>query len=88
MEIVCNEKTKRNEIIKLIKHIMIDLNIKNIDIVPKMNQTEQSVSNLLNPNYRPDSSMTIDGLARICQAMGCELRIEIAPIGAGNKDGE
>lgn len=80
MEIVCNSETKRNEIIKSIRHIMIDLNIKNIDIASKIGQTEQSVSNLLNPNYRPDSSMTIDTLSMICQAMGCELRLEIVPV--------
>ena len=77
MKVVCDSNTKRNKIIKLIRHIMIDLNIKNIDIVSNLGQTEQSVSNLLNPNYRPDSSITVDGLAKICEAMGCELRIEI-----------
>lgn len=60
---------------------MIDLNIKNIDIVSNLGQTEQSVSNLLNPNYRPDSSITVDGLAKICDAMGCELKLEIVPKG-------
>lgn len=77
MKIVCNSDTKRNAVIKIIRHIMLDLDIKNVDIVPKIGQTEQSVSNLLNPNYRPNSSMTIDQLARICDAINCELAINI-----------
>ena len=79
MKIVCNSGTKRNTIIKVVRHIMLDLDIKNIDIVPKLEQTEQSVSNLLNPNYRADSSVTIDQLAKICDAMDCDLVIEIRP---------
>lgn len=58
---------------------MLDLGIKNIHIVPKLKQTEQSVSNLLNPNYRPDTSITIDQLATICDAIDCEVVLEIRP---------
>jgi len=77
MGIVCNSDTNRNIIMKEVKKIMIDLNIKNNDIAKNIGQTDQSTSNLLNPNYRPDGSMTIDTLARICDAMNCDLVVDI-----------
>lgn len=77
MQLVCNSNTKRNDIVKLIRKVMIDRDVKKVNIARTIGQTEQSVSNLLNPNYRPDSGMTIDQVAMICEAMDCDLVIEI-----------
>ena len=79
MRIVCNENTKRREIIKAIRHIMIDFDIKNAQIIEKLGSTKQTVSNTLNPDYRPDSSMTIDTLVMLCNAIDCDVSIEILP---------
>lgn len=89
MKIVCNKHTKRNDIVKLIRKIMIDRDIKKVNIAHAIGQTEQTVSNLLNPNYRSNSSMTVDQMAMICEAMGCKLVIDIVPaekVNDGNKD--
>ena len=79
MKIVCNKETKRKELVKMIRHMMIDTDTKNSDFVEKLGYTDQTVSNLLNPNYRPDSSMTIDQVAMICEAMNCKFVIDIVP---------
>lgn len=79
--LVCNSDTKRKDIVKLIKHIMIDDEIKNTQIAQEIGQTEASTSNLLNSKYRPDSSMTVDQLAAICKAMGYSLTICIDKLG-------
>ena len=86
MQLVCNSDTKRNDVVKLIRKVMIDRDIKKVNIARTIEQTEQSVSNLLNPNYRPDSSMTIDQVAMICEAMGCKLVINIVPAEKVNED--
>lgn len=80
MKIICNENTKRREIIKAIRHVMLDRDIKNAQVMDKLGSTKQTVSNTLNPDYRPDSSMTIDTLVTLCQAIGCQLVIDIVPI--------
>lgn len=79
MKIVCNKETKRKRIIKLINMIMVDMEFKKIDIVSKVGFSEGTVRNILNPNYRPDSSITIDQLATICDAIDCEVVLEIRP---------
>ena len=80
MQIVCNENTKRAKIIKVLNHIMIDYDIKNKDIAPKLGTTPQTVSNLFNPRYRPNASMTIDTLYALCKALNCQLSIDIIPM--------
>lgn len=80
MQIVCDKNTKRAEIIKALNHIMIDQDIKNKDVAPRLETTPQTVSNLLNPNYRPDASMTIDTLYTLCRALNCQLVIDIIPM--------
>lgn len=77
MKIVCNKETKRKVITKQLQHIMIDESIKNRDICEKLGTTKGTTANLLSPAYRPDSSMTIDQLATICDAMGYNMVIEI-----------
>lgn len=80
MKIVCDKDTKRSDIIKVINHIMIDKDLKNKDLQPQLGMSKQTVSNVLSPTYRPDSSMTIDTLVTLCQAIGCQLVIDIVPI--------
>jgi len=79
MRLICNSNTKRYTIVKLIKKVMIDRDMKVVDMARKIDQTERSAGNLLNPNYRSESSMTIDQLAMICDAMDCKLIIDIVP---------
>lgn len=79
MKIVCNTDTKRKEIIKLVNMMMIDREVKKIDIAHKTGQSEGTIRNLLNPNYRPANSITIDTLAMVCNAMDCDLVIDIVP---------
>lgn len=77
MQIVCNKDTKRKDIVKLLKHIMIEYDIKNNDIAQKSGQTKGTISNLLSSSVRPDSSMTIDTLAMLCDAIDCDMIINI-----------
>lgn len=62
------------DITKMIKHIMIDNNIKQKDIVEKSNWTKQTVSNLLNNRTK---NIGIDTLKELCDALGYNLCIEI-----------
>lgn len=82
MKIVCDKNTKRSDIIKVLNHIMIDKDLKNKDVLPKLGMSKQTVSNMLSPTYRPDSSMTIDTLVTLCHAIGCQLVIDIVPVDA------
>lgn len=80
MILECNENTKRQEIMKVIKHIMIDENLKNSDVIEKLGMSKQTVSNLLNPNYRPNTSIQIDSLCKIVDAIGYKLELHFVPI--------
>lgn len=79
MKIVCDKNTKRKTIIKALNHIMLDMDIKNKDIIDKLDMSKQTVSNLYSTSYRPDSSMTIDTLYMLCDAIGCQLTLDITP---------
>ena len=80
MILECNENTKRQEIMKIIKHIMIDENLKNSDVIEKLGMSKQTVSNLLNPNYRPNTSIQIDSLCKIVNAIGYKLELHFVPV--------
>jgi len=80
MKIICSENTKRREIITAIRHIMLDQGLKNAHVMKKLGGSKQTVSNTLNPDYRPDASMTIDTLNTLCQSIDCQLIIDIVPI--------
>ena len=80
MILECNENTKRQEIMKVIKHIMIDENLKNSDVIEKLGMSKQTVSNLLNPNYRPNTSIQIDSLCKIVDAIGYKLELHFVPV--------
>ena len=80
MILECNENTKRQEIMKVIKHIMIDENLKNSDVIEKLGMSKQTGSNLLNPNYRPNTSIQIDSLCKIVNAIGYKLELHFVPV--------
>lgn len=65
-----------DDIMRQIRHIMIDNDIRQADISNKTGWTRQTVSNLL--ACRRDS-INIDTLARLCDAIDCDLYIEIQP---------
>lgn len=63
-----------NDIIKAMEHIKVDYDISNNDIAEKMGKSKQTVSNIFKGRQ---PNMTLDTLLSLCEAMGCELRIEI-----------
>lgn len=63
-----------NDIIKAMEHIKVDYGISNNDIAEKMGKSKQTVSNIFKGRQ---PNMTLDTLLSLCEAMGCELRIEI-----------
>lgn len=62
------------DITRMIKHVMIDNNMKQKDIVQKSNWSKQTVSNLLNNRTK---NIGIDTLKELCNALGYNLCIEI-----------
>lgn len=65
-----------NDLMIQIKHIMIDRDIRQSDISNNTGWSRQTVSNLL--ACRRDS-INIDTLARLCDAIDCNLIIDIQP---------
>lgn len=59
-----------------IKHIMIDKNIRQSDIVNKTGLSKGTISNLLNCRSK---NITLDTLVTLCSAIGCQLDIDIIP---------
>jgi DNA-binding Xre family transcriptional regulator len=66
-----------NEIIKDIKHKMLDNNINNNDIAAIMGKSKQTISNILNGRQ---PNMTLGTLYELCKAIDCRLDISIIPI--------
>jgi transcriptional regulator with XRE-family HTH domain len=62
-----------SDITLMIKHIMLDMDIKQKDLC---NATKATISNLLN-NRTENPSLKI--LLELCNAMNCELIIDIQP---------
>ncbi len=60
---------------KLIKHVMIDTDMQQADLAQRLNKSKQSISNLINKQ----DNYTINTLYQICNAMGCDLIIDIKP---------
>lgn len=79
MRIVYQKSSNKKDIIKLLNKMLIDLELKKADIAYKMGKSEGTIRNLFNPNNRPDNSITVDTLAAICDAMDCDLVLEIRP---------
>ena len=63
-------------LMKQIKHIMIDKDIKQVDIAEKTGQNKATISNLLNCKSK---NITVDTLLMLCDAIDCELEINIKP---------
>ena len=63
-----------NDIIKMIKHIQVEYNISNNDIADNLGKSKQTVSNLLNGRQ---TNITLDTLLNLCNAVDCELEINI-----------
>lgn len=59
---------------KQIKHIMIDNDIKQIDIVEKTGQSKSTISNLLSCKSK---NITLDTLLMLCNAIDAQLEINI-----------
>ncbi len=64
------------ELMKHIKHIMIDKDIRQTDIVEKTGQSKGTISNLLNCKSK---NITLDTLLMLCNAIDCQLEINIKP---------
>lgn len=67
---------KSDQIVLMIKHVMLDLGLKQKDIVDKTGLAKSTVSNFLNGRT---PSPTIDSIKQYCDAMGCDLIIDIVP---------
>lgn len=65
-----------NEIMKQIKHIMIDNDITQKDICNVTNWSKATVSNLLNGRTENPSLKII---LQLCDAINCDLVIDIVP---------
>ena len=65
-----------DDIMKQIKHIMIDNNIKQSDIVAATKQSKSTISNLLNCKSK---NITLDTLLMLCKAIDCNLAIDFIP---------
>lgn len=62
------------DIMKIIEHLKIDLEMTNNEIAAKMGKSKQTISNLLNGQSK---NITLDTLNNLCNAMGCDLIIDI-----------
>lgn len=65
-----------DDITKLIKHIMIDRDIRQKDLCNATGWTKSTVSNLLN-NRTENPSLKL--LLELCAAIDCDLIIDIKP---------
>lgn len=68
--------TDLKSVMLMIEHIMLDKDIRQKDISNATGWSRQTVSNLL--ACRRDS-VNIDTLSRLCNAVGCDLVIDIVP---------
>lgn len=65
-----------DKVIDMIKHAMIDTRTQQKDIVEKTGLNKGTISNFL--NYK-STNPTLDTLKMYCDAMGCDLIIDIMP---------
>lgn len=63
-----------DNLMKQIKHIMIDKDIKQIELAAKTGQNKATISNLLNCKSK---NVTLDTLLMLCNAIDCQLEIDI-----------
>jgi len=64
-------------LLKMVDHVMIDKELSNNAIADSMGKSKQTVSNLLNGR---SPNVTLETLYTLCQAIGCQLTIDIVPI--------
>lgn len=62
------------DITNAIKHIMVDKNMRQKDLCNATGLSKQAISNLLNNRTE---NITLDTLDRLCNALDCELYIDI-----------
>ena len=67
---------KIDDITLMIKHAMLDKDIKQKDICNATGWTKSTVSNLLNNRT---SNPSIGVILQLCDAIGCDLIIDIVP---------
>lgn len=67
---------KIDDITLMIKHTMLDKDIKQKDICNATGWTKSTVSNLLNNRT---SNPSIGVILQLCDAIGCDLMIDIVP---------
>lgn len=65
---------KIDDITLMLRHIMLDKDMRQKDICNATGLSKQTISNLL--NNRTDN-ITFETLDKLCKAMGCKLYIEI-----------
>lgn len=65
-----------SDITLMIKHIMLDMDIKQKDLCNATGWTKSTISNLLN-NRTENPGLKI--LLELCDAMDCDLNIDIVP---------
>ena len=64
------------DILKAIEHVKIDKSISNNDLAERTGKSKQTISNILNGRQ---PNMTLETLLMLCNAIECDLVIEIAP---------
>ena len=64
------------DILKAIEHVKIDKSISNNDIAERTGKSKQTISNILNGRQ---PNMTLETLLMLCNAVECNLVIEIKP---------
>lgn len=64
-------------LLKMVDHVMVDKELSNNAIAETMGKSKQTISNLLNGRQ---PNVTLETLLALCQAIGCQLMIDIVPI--------
>lgn len=64
-------------LLKMVDHVMVDKELSNNAIADTMGKSKQTISNLLNGRQ---PNVTLETLLALCQAIGCQLVIDIVPI--------
>lgn len=63
-----------DDIINKLEHIKVDTKMSNTDIAECMEKSKQTISNIFKGRQ---PNMTLDTLLALCDAMGCDLVIDI-----------
>lgn len=64
-------------LLKMVDHVVVDKELSNNAIADSMGKSKQTISNLLNGRQ---PNVTLETLLALCQAIGCQLVIDIVPI--------